>query len=323
MTRCGASALLACIALSFIGCGAVTESVPDAEMPACDSVAETDPAYCGPLVLATGQAGPYGLALTDTDVYWFNSGSGALMRCAKSGCGGSPTQIAMGAPKGFFVAADATHVYWNHNTDGELLRCPQAGCPDLVPEVIAQVAKATFIAVDDDYLYASTNVGRLVRVPKAGGQVVDLATGLVNPGGIALVGDSVVWAIRGENRIVAVPISGGAPEPIVLDQARVQVVAANRSTLVWATENEIYRSTLTGEAPTRIASANRPVGIAVNDTDVYWTNTEASSVAKAPLAGGPEVVLATDVPHPAVLAVDDNYVFFTAVNSGTVHRVPR
>ena len=317
------SHLACCAAIGAAACGRIGFESDTVDAEACASLPETDPAYCGPLVLATGQYLPYGLAITPTDVYWLNSGDGALMRCAKAGCGGAPTQIAMGKPDGFFVAVDATHVYWNHNTAGEVQRCPLDGCPGLVPELLAMIGSATFVAVDGTYLYTSTNVGRLVRVPKGGGAPFDLAAGLIDPGGIQVVGSSILWAIIGENRIVSVPIAGGTPDPIVVNQTGVRVVATNASTMVWATATAILRSDLAGQNIVMVANAEAPFGLAIDDTHVYWSNTDGTSVVKAPLAGGASTVLATGLSSPAVLAVDERYVYFTSTQDGTVHRVPR
>ena len=60
---------------------------------------------------------------------------------------------------------------------------------------------------------------------------------------------------------------------------------------------------------------------------VYWTNSSEASignVSKAPLAGGPKVVLAANQSYPGSVAVDDNYIYWTTGNAaGSIERMPK
>jgi len=83
------------------------------------------------VTLATGQAQPQGIVVDDTDVYWtdyaIGTTSGAVMKCARTGCGDRPTTLAAGQTNPSAVALDAMNVYWL-NDDGTVMSCAKAGC---------------------------------------------------------------------------------------------------------------------------------------------------------------------------------------------------
>ena len=84
---------------------------------------------CQPVVLGDMQAGPWGIAIDGSNVYWTNYGGGQVKQCAKSGCSLMPTTLASGLSSPYGIAIDSTNVYWNFAT----CRCRRPGsCPDPV-----------------------------------------------------------------------------------------------------------------------------------------------------------------------------------------------
>jgi hypothetical protein len=77
--------------------------------------------------------------------------------------------------------------------------------------------------------------------------------------------------------------------------------------------------------PLTIASdpTTSPWDIAVDATNVYWTNnTSPGTVMKAPVAGGAATPIATNQISPARIAIDATYAYWTNFDGGTVMRAP-
>jgi hypothetical protein len=67
-----------------------------------------------------------------------------------------------------------------------------------------------------------------------------------------------------------------------------------------------------GTTPVMIASGqSRPNAIAIDETDVYWTNRDGGTVMKAPKCGGPVTELASAQDTPTALALDATNVYWT------------
>jgi hypothetical protein len=75
--------------------------------------------------------------------------------------------------------------------------------------------------------------------------------------------------------------------------------------------------------PVPLASGqNRPYGIAVDSTNVYWLNSGDGTVMKVPIGGGTPETLSSGQQNPATagsaIAVDGTSVYWTGYSSGTV-----
>jgi hypothetical protein len=140
------------------------------------------------------------LAVDDSYVYWTEwtlVGDDAIRRVPKVG-GAVQTIVSGGTladPWG--IAVDDSYVYWTEQDSGKARRVAKTGGTilDLVPTQTDYEAGS--IAVNDTHVYwtdtTSAEDGRLRRVPKAGGDVDDLALGLFGPKGVNLSASHVYW----------------------------------------------------------------------------------------------------------------------------------
>ena len=154
------------------------------------------------------------------------------------------------------LAVDNTHLYWLRN-DGVIERMPKTG------GVVQQLApgqpddEAGRIVLDGATVYATvhnqTLGGRLVSLPKAGGNVTTLADLQDEPHDVFIADGVIYWTTLGA------PDADGFPAPF---------------------SGSIMKRDLSGGAATSIAvNENQPYAVLVHDGYVYW------STIKAPLSG--------------------------------------
>lgn len=224
-----------------------------------------------------------------------------------------PRVIASGQDHPWNVLVDATHVYWANKG-----RTP--------------------------------NGGSVARVAKTGGALEWVAGNLAAPYGLALARDTVIIGISSPaHGGISIASKTGASRhgPLVGDQPVWSVVA---------TDDRVFRTRLTSKdvtsapfvegklalplpdelagkpqlptlgdwAPTAHAkTTGRPVGLAVDTTHVYWTDSDPGVVAKTPIAGGPITNLVTGGDKTTGLAVDATHVYWSEWGSGRIGKVPK
>ncbi len=191
-----------------------------------------------PTVLASGQTGPYFVALDPDNVYFTTYGGGSvtdhIAMVAKTGSpdGGATELTASNGPWG--IVTDSNDVYW---TDANFTYSLPLGAPGTPTEVTN--AGTQGIALGGSNLFACTGTG-LVIAPKIDPTKANTPVGTASQylcWAVATDALNVYWSDDFEN-IWSMPQNGSTPQAL-------------------------YNSTL-----------DRPMGIAVDALNVYWvTNT--------------------------------------------------
>jgi hypothetical protein len=153
---------------------------------------------------------PYFFVSIDaTTVY--SVANGAVVSCAKAGCGGTPTNLTSGISNlnARNVTIDATSIYFQDGGGNRLLRCPKTGCAG-APTVLVAFAAGSGM-VTDDMVVGATAIywglpfyGELSMCPLTG---CPAPVQLANSGAVWLLGVDAtnVYTAGGNETVYRIP----------------------------------------------------------------------------------------------------------------------
>ncbi len=225
-----------------------------------------------------------------------------------------PRVIASGQDKPWNVLVDATHVYWankGRGASGAVMRSAKAGgvarslTTSELGELPAPYGIALLPAGRPVVSLASPTKGGLVEVFADGAFLRSTRAGwwadasapfsITEPWALVTAGGRVFWTDLRERVVASAPfhpdLEGG--------------------------------SLLLAVATVHAHTTGRPVGLAVDATHVYWTDSDPGVVAKTPIAGGPITNLVTGGDKTTGLAVDATHVYWSEWGSGRIGKVPK
>ncbi len=260
-------------------------------------------------VIASGQAQPVGIALGGTEVYWANHGAGTIVKCPKSGCGtASPAFVTFGHPGIQGIALRGSTLYWvvrnqvNGVPSSEVMKCDVNACGSGVAAEPNPVADGAFgpygIAVSDERVYVAG--WTLLSCPVAGCGLEVPTVEAVNAGIINVaVSENQIHFMRRGGIISACTLDDCAgTEAVVLSGALLSLaLARDESSLYWSqysyeggadTElgGVIRTCPLAGcdpaSATTVVSGQIGPAGIALDDSNIYYTDHLNGRVVRAP-----------------------------------------
>jgi hypothetical protein len=240
---------------------------------------------------------PQALALDKGNIYWtegMNSGGvpvaggGDVNSVARTG-GGVPTPIAKSLTGPLLVAVLDPWIAWSADGTGagmslvSLIAVGASGPPS-VPAM--NQSNANGVALDSANVYWTSNDGSgnaLVQsAPLSGGGISSLGstTTAVTPLGMVVNADFIYFV--GGSTLWQLPVTGG---PV---------------TAAWSGGSNL-------------------VGIAIDGSNVYFTDNGSGMVYSMPLGGGTVTTMATGIGGPYMIAVDSMNVYFTAHTDGMVY----
>jgi hypothetical protein len=220
------------------------------------------------------------------------------------------------------------------------------------PFVIAQGYHPGRPAVDATSLYwpdGNDTLGRIMKVPRRGGEAVALASNQRHPWAVAVDGTHVYWTTNSDaapayGGVFKVPVGGGEVVALVPSgEAFAGDILVDGSHVYWEDYGEytpaahstatdpcapgarIRRADLDGSRLITLASPDvgvcTPLFMAVDSTHVYWPSRFAHTIQRVGLDGKrPETIASS--PDPGGVAIDASYVYWTNWKDGTVQRAP-
>lgn len=287
----------------------------------------------GVTVLASGQQGPFAVAVDGVNVYWTNYLGGTVMKCAVGGCGGSPTALATKQTYAMGLALDATSVYW---TMKGIRKCAIAGCADHPTTLVSiDFEGPSALVVDSGSVYFP-NGGAINRcaVSGCGGSATALTpwTGWPDAPSIAADGIDVYWVEPLYGTIMKCSEPDCASGQVTLGGASSDsFVAVDATNVYWTTRGMNMPGTVTkadksGSGASPLATGNfAPNGLATDGTSVYWTDVDGGTVMKCAVAGcgGAPTTIASGQVEPVGIAVDGTSVYWADFTAGTILKAPK
>jgi hypothetical protein len=290
-TACGARSQLVGPTTSSVDGG-----VGNIDAPTSDGTSSNPDAACTAslasalAILATNQHSPGAIAVDSTYVYWTDidaaegvlPGTGRVMRVSK--CGGPPITLASaGMDEAVGIALDETSIYWT---------------------------------VDS---LSNAMSGSVVRLAKDGGAPITLASGMFQqPSYIVVDATNAYWSNFGssstDGTVMKMPLEGGDVVTVASSQAGIDGLTEDATSLYWIAHG-VVRIAKAGGTPLTLAPAGTNGEgnvLAVDATNVYWTQALEGLVLSVAVDGGGITTLASDQPQAASLAVDATNVYWGA-----------
>ncbi len=281
--------------------------------------------------LASSSLHEYGaITVDDRYAYWLDQGTpdddyaeGAVMRVAKAG--GEAERVAGDKGNLLALAVDDAFVYWTRSGGTDVQRAPKAGGP--ATPLLKGLKFPGSVAVDADFVYVTETAweGRVLKVSKAGGEIVAIATGQHHPTEV-LVDDSTVYWINevnfGDGQVMKAPKAGGAPTVLVDKLRRPRALALDGANIYWiqsrflelgGDRDSVVRLAKSGGKPTTVIDNQAgAAALGVDERNLYWASMFSGEIFGFPKAGGAKPVVISDKQNgPGALAVDRSGLFWT------------
>ena len=149
-----------------------------------------------------------------------------------------------------------------------------------------------------------------------------LATGLSRPQDISLQAGALYWTDLNLGTVSKISTGGGAVTTLVSGLSAPWGIGTDSTSVYFTYASTVAKVPLGGGSVTTLATSGDPYELAVNATDVFWTNPTTQTIMKVPVGGGSATTLGSSLNHPLVVALDGSYIYWTCNWCGTVSKMP-
>jgi hypothetical protein len=276
--------------------------------------------------------------------------------CTASKCQPHPIVTGLNAPIDIALSGDTA--YFAHSGTGEIVKVALPGGQTTV--VATGQGHATGIAIAGGYVHWSTFEGAIGSISTAGGAPIAVASGqgqllavgadadnvywftgtslmksaagkaapqaVMGPTasqasgfGIEIASGSILWADgAGTGAVRAMPLPTGAVTELATGEAWPNDVASYGGTIYWVDGSGPVMAKPSGGAATKLADGGKNLQRVAVDADfVYWTAADDNAVERVPRGGGAVEVLTTAATQAHGIALDAKRVVWTARGAGT------
>jgi hypothetical protein len=212
-------------------------------------------------------------------VYWANEDTGEVMAASKFSGGASALVRGESLPTA--VAVDTTYVYWT-SLGGSVRYCLKQNCT--AADLVVGRYRSTDIALDSTRLYWSS---------------VSTTAGMSTVSNAAKTGGTSS----------ALPFGFAVPLRLALDAQFLYI--SDAGAFGGSGTGAIYSWPLGGGSVAELTKANRPEGIAVNGSTIYYASVTDGTIYALDLPTRIVQPLARGLAQPYAVGVDAWYVYFT------------
>jgi hypothetical protein len=239
--------------------------------------------------------------------------------CVDGVCGS--TVVATGQANAYAIAADDVNVYWTTTgAASAVLQAPVGGggatvlfsSPNDFPAALA-------VLQGQVYFTDEIQPGSVSRVPIGGGAYVPVASNLDYPGALVASGGSLFFTLNDftsqtGGSIASTPAQGGTLTTISGSQSFGQQpsLAIADGNAYWTTYSDVVSAPLAGGTQTTLASQVYATAVAADAVNVYYGSTLSGGVVvQQPAHGGAAITIATGQYYPNAVATDDTSIYWT------------